>query len=176
MTHVIVLGNEKGGSGKSTAAMHIIIALMKSGFKVAAIDLDMRQRSLVRYLENRAQYAQNREIEMVMPYVPVLEASQIDSREAARAAELQAFTEVLSGLGAYDYVVIDCPGADSYFSRIAHDHADTIVTPLNDSFVDFDLLAKLDPKTGEILAPSIYSEMVWTARKRRAMSRRSGRH
>ena len=170
MTHVIVLGNEKGGSGKSTAAMHIIIALMKSGFKAAAIDLDMRQRSLTRYLENRAQYAKNNDKELISPYVPVLEPSLLDSREAARAAELQAFTTTLGGLGDYDYVVIDCPGADSHFSRIAHDHADTIVTPLNDSFVDFDLLAKLDPKTGEILAPSIYSEMVWNARKRRAMS------
>ena len=45
-TRVIVVANEKGGSGKSTIAMHVAIALMKRGHRVATIDLDLRQRSL----------------------------------------------------------------------------------------------------------------------------------
>jgi len=170
VTHVIVLGNEKGGSGKSTAAMHIAVALLKSGHKVAAIDLDMRQRSFSRYLENRRKFSESKGKKLLFPEMPDVEASQVDSREAARMAETETLTSTLHELGHCDFVVIDCPGADTHLSRLAHDHADTIVTPLNDSFVDFDLLARLDPDTGKILGPSLYSEMVWNARKRRAMS------
>lgn len=170
MTHVIVLGNEKGGSGKSTAAMHIVVALLKSGARVAAIDLDMRQRSLTRYLENRRTYSENKGLTLVFPETPKVASSAMDSREQARQAETESLTSALRGLVACDYVVIDCPGADTHLSRLAHAHADTIVTPLNDSFVDFDLLARLDPATGGVLGPSLYSEMVWSARKRRAMS------
>ena len=174
MTHVIVLGNEKGGSGKSTAAMHIVVALMKSGAKVAAIDLDMRQKSLTRYLENRRAFLSAAEIELPFPRTPNVAPSQLDSREQAWREETEAFTSTLATLADCHYVVIDCPGADTHLSRLAHAHADTIVTPLNDSFVDFDLLAKLDPQTGEVIGPSVYSELVWQARKKRALSGVSG--
>lgn len=170
MTHVIVLGNEKGGSGKSTAAMHVIVALLKSGARVAAIDLDMRQRSLARYIENRRNYAETKGKKLVFPVEPEVRPSSLDSREASRREETENFTSALQTLADCDFVVIDCPGADTHLSRLAHAHADTIVTPLNDSFVDFDLLARIDPVTGEVTGPSLYSEMVWDARKRRAMS------
>jgi chromosome partitioning protein len=170
MTHVIVLGNEKGGSGKSTAAMHIVVALLKSGSKVAAIDLDMRQRSLTRYLENRKAYSDARGVPLVFPIAPKVLPSAIDSREAARGEESDNLAAALKTLSDCAFVVIDCPGADTHLSRLAHAHADTIVTPLNDSFVDFDVLARIDPATGKVTGPSIYSEMVWSARKRRAMS------
>lgn len=170
MTHVIVLGNEKGGSGKSTAAMHIVVALMKAGRKVAAIDLDMRQKSLSRYLENRRNFCHQKEIDLPFPTMPRVEPSLIDSRQEARKAETENLEGAFRNLADHDFVVIDCPGADTHLSRLAHAHADTIVTPLNDSFVDFDLLARLDPVSGAVTGPSLYAEMVWEARKRRAMS------
>ncbi len=170
MTHVIVLGNEKGGSGKSTAAMHVVVALLKSGASVAAIDLDMRQRSLSRYLENRRAFAEMTGSELVFPENPRVDPSSLDSREQAWREETERLQTAFSNLAHCDFVVIDCPGADTHLSRLAHAHADTIVTPLNDSFVDFDLLARIDPETGDVLGPSLYSEMVWQARKRRAMS------
>jgi chromosome partitioning protein len=170
MTHVIVLGNEKGGSGKSTAAMHIAVALLKSGYKVAALDLDMRQQSLTRYLENRKSFSESKGVGLDFPLTPSVEASSADSREKARAEETEALMAAFRTLADCQFLVIDCPGADTHLSRLAHAHADTIVTPLNDSFVDFDLLARLDPSTGKLLGPSLYSEMVWNARKRRAMS------
>lgn len=170
MTHVIVLGNEKGGSGKSTAAMHIIVALMKSNARVAAIDLDMRQKSLTRYLENRQAFSDLKGAALLFPENPTVAPSSLDSREAAWREESQRLTDTFASLAHCDFVVIDCPGADTHLSRVAHAHADTIVTPLNDSFVDFDLLASLDPKTGDVLGPSVYSDMVWQARKKRAMS------
>src|SRR5579862_8187854 len=55
---VIVVGNEKGGSGKSTIAMHIAIALIKSGQSIATIDLDSRQRSFTQYIENRRAWSE----------------------------------------------------------------------------------------------------------------------
>jgi chromosome partitioning protein len=170
MTHVIVLGNEKGGSGKSTTAMHLIVALAKAGRKVGAVDLDLRQRSLTRYLENRRKFADIKGQTLAFPVVSAVEPSSLDSREAARAQETENLQSALAALEGCDFAVIDCPGADTHLSRLAHMHADTILTPLNDSFVDFDLLARINPETNRITGPSLYSEMVWEARKTRAMS------
>ncbi len=169
MTHVIVLGNEKGGSGKSTTAMHLIVALMRSGKKVGAVDLDLRQGSLTRYLENRKKFSEIKEKELIFPQIVEVEPSSLDSRAESQKKETENLKNALKTLGECDFVVIDCPGANTHLSRLAHLHADTIVTPLNDSFVDFDLLAKVDPETGKVIGPSLYSEMVWDARKHRAM-------
>jgi chromosome partitioning protein len=72
-----------------------------------------------------------------------------------------------------DFIIIDSPGSDSFLSRLGHSVADTLITPMNDSFVDFDLLATVDPESYEIRAPSLYSEMVWDSRKKRALSNHS---
>lgn len=170
MTHVIVLGNEKGGSGKSTTAMHLIVALLKSGWKVGAIDLDRRQQSLTRYLENRRKFAEINNKTLPFPIVAEVETTSLDSREESQRQETLSLQRALSEMEGCDFAVIDCPGANTHLSRLAHRHADTIVTPLNDSFVDFDLLARLHPETGRVAGPSLYSEMVWTARKERAMT------
>ena len=172
-THVIVVGNEKGGSGKTTVAMHLTIALMRSGYRVGALDLDLRQKSFSRYLENRAKWGVAQSLspdELPMPKFLPVTGSNHDSRMAAHAQESDSFGRTLMEYVDCDFVVIDSPGADTHLSRVAHMHADTIVTPMNDSFVDYDLLARLDPKTGEIAGPSLYAELVWTARQHRAQS------
>lgn len=170
MTHVIVLGNEKGGSGKSTTAMHLVVALLRSGNKVGAVDLDLRQGSLTRYIENRKKFCEIKGKELTFPVLAEVEPSSLDSRSQSQQQETENLQTALNSLSGCDYVVIDCPGANTHLSRLAHLHADTIVTPLNDSFVDFDLLARIDPETGKVTGPSLYSEMVWTARKQRAMT------
>ena len=172
-TKVIVIGNEKGGSGKTTAAMHLIVALMKSGFKTGAMDLDLRQKSLTRYLFNRQKWAEKQGAgvkDLPFPVFIPVEASEDDSRARSREIETERFAETMGRFADCDYLIIDCPGANTHLSRLAHAHADVIVTPMNDSFVDFDLLAKLDPASGDILGPSLYAEMVWEARQKRAMS------
>lgn len=172
---VIVLGNEKGGSGKSTAAMHVIVGLLRDGYRVGAIDLDARQATLTGYLAAREAFSAAKGIALPVPEYAAVHRSERDSRADAEAEEREKFGAALAGLStSCDIVVIDCPGSDTYLSRLGHAHADTLVTPINDSFVDFAMLAKVDPERHDIVQPSIYSEMVWEARKRR-FSRDRGR-
>jgi chromosome partitioning protein len=166
--HVIVLGNEKGGSGKSTTAMHLIVALLRDGWQVASLDLDARQGTLSRYFENRAAAAGD--IDLLLPLHRKLARSTLDSAVAARAAEVDAFDAVMAEFADRDFVVIDTPGSDSHLSRLGHARADTLVTPLNDSLLDLDLLARFDSEGKRILGPSIYAEMVWEQKKARALA------
>ena len=169
MTHTIVLGNEKGGSGKSTTAMHIMAALSRSGYSVGAIDLDLRQQSLFRYLENRQGFMTRKGITLPMPERVSLVKSTKDSEAEAKAEEEAQFAAALISLkDKCQFIIIDCPGAYTHYAQMAHAAADTLITPMNDSLVDFDLLARLDPADGRVIGPSVYSEMVWTARQNRA--------
>jgi chromosome partitioning protein len=156
--HVIVLGNEKGGSGKSTTAIHLIVALLRLGHRVGSIDLDSRQRSLTRYLENRDQWMSRRSILLPRPDHHILGGDEFDAGLALLKTES-------------DFIVIDCPGSDTALSRAGHQAADTLLTPMNDSFVDFDLLGNIDPETMGVTRPSFYAELVFDARKRRAARR-----
>jgi chromosome partitioning protein len=171
--HVIVLGNEKGGSGKSTTAMHLFVALARSCHRVGAMDLDTRQLSFFRYLENRRAYAERRGVDLLLPEQVAIEPSALPVRADAEAADRAALREAVAGLRARcDFVVIDCPGSHSTLSQEAHAEADTLITPMNDSLVDFDLLARVDPATGKVKGPSIYAEMVWRGRQLRAQAGR----
>jgi chromosome partitioning protein len=172
--HVIVIGNEKGGAGKSTIAMHLAIALMRMGRSVGAIDLDLRQRSFARYLGNRMTWCDKHGVDLPTPEQVVLAPSVQRDLDLVEVEETERFSSVLADLKARcDYVLIDSPGSDTLYSRLAHSSADTLVTPVNDSFVDFDLLAEIDPDTYEVGRPSIYSELVWECRKRKAALQKS---
>ncbi|HSM95151.1 MAG TPA: division plane positioning ATPase MipZ [Rhizomicrobium sp.] len=171
--HIIVFGNEKGGSGKTTAAMHIAVSLARMGKRVAAIDLDSRQRSLTRQLENRAAFKERSGADIAVPASYVVARSNLKSLDEGAAEEARKFADILAEVEAQnDFVVIDTPGSDTQLSRIGHAAADTLVTPMNDSFVDMDLLARIDPETFEIKQPSLYSDFVWDCRKRRLMARK----
>lgn len=170
---VIVIGNEKGGAGKSTVSIHLSVALLCIGRKVGVIDLDVRQRSMTRYLENRTRWMQNTGAKLPMPEIVRVEASQDRDLDKAEAEESQRFLTSLARLKREcDIIIIDAPGGDTFLSRLAHMQADTLITPLNDSFVDFDLLGDVNPQTLDVLRPSFYSEMVWTCRKKKAQTSR----
>ncbi|MEW6769413.1 MAG: division plane positioning ATPase MipZ [Pseudomonadota bacterium] len=166
--HVVVLGNEKGGSGKSTTALHVAVALLKAGQRVATIDLDSRQQSFTRYIENRRTWSQRTGIDLELPHhccVALGSTMQIGDNEMSEFAQ---FSEAVSSVEtSYDFIVIDTPGTDSYLMRLAHSMADTLVTPLNDSFLDFDVLGSVDPTTYSVIGESHYSSMVKVARKQR---------
>lgn len=167
-SHVVVLGNEKGGSGKSTTAMHLAIALLKSGQRVGTVDLDSRQRTLTHYLDNRLDWIEKHGVPLEMPEHYAVERSLQDSVSLNEEREFNAFAEAVRSLeGNVDTIIIDTPGTDSYLSRLGHSMADTLVTPLNDSFVDIDVLAELDSETLEYSSRSAYGEMVREARQRR---------
>ena len=167
--HVIVLGNEKGGSGKSTTAMQIFVALARADYRVGALDLDPRQQSFFRYLENREAHGKRIGANLRMPRQVRIQPSQAPLREEAAEADRTRLAEVLAELNAEcEFVVIDTPGAVTPLSEAAHAAADTLITPINDSLIDFDLLGRVDPASGKVVGPSIYSEMVWKARQRRA--------
>ena len=162
--HVLVIGNEKGGSGKSTTAMHIAVSLLGDRAKVATIDLDARQGTLSRYVENRAAYATRKALVLAVPVHAAVHASGDSADEKAR---FEAALEPV--VTTADFVIVDTPGSDTHLSRLAHTWADTLLTPLNDSFIDLDLLARIDPETLKIVRPSVYAEAVWKQRQIRSM-------
>ena len=172
--HVIVLGNEKGGSGKSTTSMHLFVALARQGHKVGAIDLDSRQQTFFRYLDNRAAHAQRAGVPLLMPELAGIEPSTAALRaEAADQDKANLNAAVRHLAQTCRYVIIDTPGSATPLSEAAHTLADTLITPMNDSLIDFDLLGRVDPGTGKVLGPSIYAEMVWSARQARAATRKA---
>jgi len=171
--HVVVFGNEKGGSGKTTAAMHVAAALARLGKRVAALDLDTRQKSFARHLENRAAWMARSGAKLAMPESLIVARSTARSLDAAAEEEAAAFQGALADAEKkFEFIVIDTPGSDTPLSRMAHAGADTLVTPLNDSFVDFDLLARVDAATFEIKGPSLYSDFVWDCRKKRLLAKK----
>jgi len=169
MARVIVFGNEKGGCGKSTVAMHLGVLLLRQGGSVGVIDLDVRQRSVTRFFENRQAFADRKGVPMVMPRMREVEPSRLRDREEAAAEDAAALAAAVESLSSeVNDLVIDTPGASTSFSGAAHQRADHLVTPINDSFVDLDMLARVNPEDGRIVGPSRYTDAVWSARQWRA--------
>src|SRR6195952_1995438 len=166
--HVVVLGNEKGGSGKSTTALHIAVALMKAGQRVATIDLDCRQQSFTRYIGNRRAWARRTGLDLETPVhfcIKLGETMQIADNENS---EFQQFMAAIGEVErTFDFIAIDTPGSDSYLMRLAHSMADTLVTPINDSFLDFDVLGTVDAANYSVTGESHYAQMARDARRKR---------
>lgn len=156
--HFIVFANEKGGTGKSTTAVHTAVALAASGHRVGALDLDSRQRTMTRYLENRDATMRRLEKELPQATYQVLE----EQTEEALAAAIDQLVPHA------DVIVIDTPGRDDAIARAAILRADTLVTPMNDSFVDLDLIGQVHPENYKITRPSFYAELIWNSRTARA--------
>ena len=156
--HAIVFANEKGGTGKSTTAVHVAVALTSQGAQVAVLDLDHRQQTMTRYFDNRAATARRRDQVLPTPTYRAL----ADQSEAALA---DAVAELSAGM---DFFIIDTPGRDDPVGRAAISLADTLVTPINDSFVDLDLIGQVDAETFKVKRPSFYAELIWDLRKVRA--------
>lgn len=164
--HVIVVGNEKGGSGKSTTVMHLAVALLRQGKRVAVADLDARQGTITRYFENRRRHAAESDLDLPMPELLMLKPEDGGGDEEGIEALLQGVMADVAER--HDVIILDTPGSDTPMSRLAHSFADTLVTPINDSFIDLDVLARVDAKTMTIQSPSHYAELVWHQRMNRA--------
>jgi chromosome partitioning protein len=158
---IIVFGNEKGGTGKSTLAMHLTVALLNRGVTVATFDLDARQGTFSRYIANRRQFAERTGNPVPMPEHLALAPAPDQILETA-------LDDALRQVAHFQAVVIDTPGHDGVLSQIGHTYADVLVTPINDSLIDLDVLALVDPIKQAIQRPSHYSERVWKAKQARA--------
>jgi len=164
----IVLGNEKGGTGKSTTAVHLTVALLRLGYRVGSIDLDGHQGTMSRYLANRRTLAQAVGSDVPMPLHRRIVRSTAADRNAAEREDKAQLVEAMTELGDRQVVVIDTPGSDSYLGRLGHAQADMLITPINDTLPDVDILAHIDPARREVRAPSTYSEMVWKLNDQRS--------
>ena len=166
--HVIVVGNEKGGAGKSTISIHLTVALLKAGYKVACIDLDTRQQTLTRFFENRRSWSNKASWPIEMPkHCAMLRGESADMR-ANEALEFSMFADAVAAVEHdYEFVVIDTPASDSYLMRLAHSLADTLVSPLNDSYVDIDVFSRVQHDRNGRGAVSQYAELVMEARRKR---------
>jgi len=168
--HVIVVGNEKGGTGKSTLAMHLSVALMNFGQRVATIDLDSRQKTFTHYVENRHAWAKRCGGRLKVPTHFCVSSGSTRKLDENEAIEFTRFADALASIErAYDFLVIDTPGTDNHLTRLAHSMADTLVTPINDSYVDFDVLGRVDPNTFAVTGESHYAQMVREARLQRRL-------
>jgi chromosome partitioning protein len=156
--HFIVYANEKGGTGKSTTAVHTAIALAATGHSVAALDLDSRQRTMTRYLENRDATMRRLDARLPQARYKALEDQTLEALDTA----IRELSE------SADVIVIDTPGRDDPMARAAILKADTLVTPMNDSFVDLDLIGQVHPENYKITRPSFYAELIWNSRTQRA--------
>ena len=159
--HFLVFANELGGTGKSTTAVHSAVALAAQGRKVAALDLDTRQRTLGRYLDNRADTMKRLQLDLPMPAYATFDPNRDDTLDAV-------IDRLADGM---DVMVIDTPGRDDPFARAAMVRADTLVSPINYSFVDLDLIGEVDAETYRVRRPSFYAELVWNSRTQRAKTR-----
>ncbi|MFN9499585.1 MAG: division plane positioning ATPase MipZ [Erythrobacteraceae bacterium] len=156
--HRIVFANEKGGTGKSTTAVHVAVALAYLGARVGSLDLDPRQRTMHRYIENRLATLEKRRLTLPTPQCEVFRGeTQEELLTAIRRLEATC-----------DFLIIDNPGRDDPFARLAVENADTLVTPMNDSFVDFDLIGQVDAETFKVRKLSFFAELIWEARLKRS--------
>ena len=194
--HVVVIGNQKGGSGKSTFVMHIVGALLKAGKRVACFDLDLNQQTLTRYLANRREWDRKHGRKLQLPdHYPVKERDAygtarnlkqfiaqfkkdgrahkddfIDSGGLSHSADLRQFISQLREIGRadkHDFIIIDTPSGVQHLSLIAHGMADTLISPINDSFFDLDVLVAMESSDTEPQL-SAYANMVWRALEARS--------
>ncbi|MBL4748187.1 MAG: AAA family ATPase [Magnetovibrio sp.] len=165
-THIIVVGNEKGGSGKSTTVMHVAVSLLRQGMTVAVADLDARQGTISRYFENRNDYKAARSLNLPMPELLALRSEDGGGDHEGIESLIQSVIDDVSQRA--QVIIFDTPGSDTALSRIAHSFADTLITPMNDSFIDLDVLARINARDMTIKGPSHYAELVWEQRMKRA--------
>lgn len=165
---ILVFGNEKGGCGKSTLAMHVAIGLLRLGFSVGSIDLDSRQGSFSRYLRNRFDTVRrldgdSHRLHGMSPthirFMP--SGSDADKGTRRNLHDGTFLTGAINELSPHhDFIIIDTAGRDCYINRLAHSFADTVVTPVNPSYIDLDLIADINPMTQAIDHAGLYTKMI----------------
>ena len=170
--YVLTIGNEKGGTGKSTTAVHLIVGLLQLGYRVGSLDLDGRQGTLSTYLANRARSAEKTDAKLAMPLHRRVEGITAETRTQSVEHESERFAQAFADLADCHFVVVDTPGGDGNLTRLGHGIADALITPVNDSLLDLDVIAKLNVAERQVLAPSVYTQLVWEQNNLRVVEAR----
>jgi chromosome partitioning protein len=166
--HVIVVANEKGGTGKSTVSIHLTVALLKAGYQVASIDLDTRQRTMTRFFENRDSWGRSVGHPVELPFHRAPERGSSKSVAENEQREFADFADAVGNVEhKFEFLVIDTPASDSYLMRLAHSLADTLVSPVNDSFIDVDVFSRVHHDRNQRGMMAHYADLVVEARRRR---------
>ena len=165
---IIVFSNLKGGTGKSTTALSVIVGLLRRGKSVASLDLDMDQEALARYLFNRTRFAKLTKLRIGMPNHHRF--TEIDP--GGNGAELSTRLDILSGLidnlvAENDYLVIDCPSLDNPLTRAVTARADVLTSPVNESFLDIDVIGEVRGSPPTVTRVGPFAEMIGAEMQRR---------
>ena len=161
--HIIVISNEKGGTGKSTISMHLAIKLLQEGFSVATVDMDGRQGTLSRYIENRKNFCNKHKISLPTPPHYRFEPREDYALIPADRGRIQH--EISKLIPSYDAIIIDTPGNKNYLFEEAHKLADTLITPISDSLIDLNVLSEIDFEAGKVGRPGHYANYIWDVKK-----------
>jgi chromosome partitioning protein len=161
--HIIVVSNEKGGTGKSTISMHLAIKLLNEGFTVATIDLDGRQGTLSKYIENRQHFCQTKSINLPTP-----QHHRFAPQEDTIVSQYEVCSKIHELTDKFDAVIIDTPGTKNYLFDIAHVYADTLITPISDSLIDLNVMADIDFANNKVKKPGHYANFIWDTKKQLA--------
>ena len=113
MGHVITFAQQKGGAGKTTLLAHLAASWAEAGRQVAILDLDPQQ-SLTRWAGLRAD-----------PGITLVESK-----------DYRAALDIKTARKAFDFVLIDCPGAASTLLETIIRESDLIVAPCQPSVMD----------------------------------------
>lgn len=165
---IIVVGNQKGGSGKTTIAFHLIAGLMRSGYSVGSVDLDGGQLTLSSILRNRQAFRDSRDINLDLPEHHFL-SDDLHQAQYRNVREAESWLEnIIPDMCArHDVIVIDTPGHDTPLNMLAHACGDILLTTLNDSFVDLDVILEVSPATLRPVGLSHYGRMIRKAASER---------
>jgi chromosome partitioning protein len=113
MGQAITFAQQKGGAGKTTVLAHLAAAWAAAGRTVAIIDLDP-QRSLTRWAGLRND-----------PAIVLVESK-----------DYRAGGDIKAAKKAYDFVLVDCPGAASSLLESAIRESDLVIAPCQPSVMD----------------------------------------
>lgn len=157
---IIVFGHEKGGTGKSTLTIHVAIGLKMQNYTVGVIDLDARQGTSIRFLTRRER------LDLMVPdqYFGILNSTS-DSKEIAFKEDEIALKTAITKMRDLDYIIIDTRGSNNNFTQLAINFCDKLITPINDSVLDIDMLISIGSKDQVFFGP--YTQTVWEQKKQR---------
>ncbi|MBP5399763.1 MAG: AAA family ATPase [Alphaproteobacteria bacterium] len=161
--HIITISNEKGGTGKSTISMHLAILLIQEGFKTAVVDMDGRQGTLSNYIKNRHSFGIQNHINLIAPQLVTITPRENPLEYQNHVSEIKMAIDELSK--SYDAIIIDTPGNKNYLFELAHKLADTLITPISDSFIDLNVLATIDENNPQKQQAGQYAQFVWEIKK-----------